>query len=97
MFLCMGDRFFRKVNIDSSFISAAGISIDGEYTSSDIELANILSVVSSRSKEINLLVDSSKFSKIGMLNITTKNKHQRIITDKDVDKSIASRLKIKQI
>lgn len=87
--------FLGKVNIDSSFISAAGISIDGEYTSSDIELANILSVVSSRSKEINLLVDSSKFSKIGMLNITTKNKHQRIITDKDVDKSIASRLKNK--
>lgn len=88
-------EFLEKINIDSAFISAAGVSIDGEFTSSDIELANILSVVSTRSKEINLLIDSSKFFKVGMLNINSKTKHQRIITDKYIDKDIASHLKNK--
>lgn len=88
-------EFLEKINIDSAFISVAGLSADGEFSSSDIELANILSVVSSRSNEINILADSSKFSKVGMLNINTKTKHQRIITDKYIDKQIVSHIKNK--
>ncbi|MBC7333953.1 MAG: DeoR/GlpR transcriptional regulator, partial [Actinobacteria bacterium] len=85
-------EFLQEINIDSSFISAAGVSIDGNCTSSDIELVNILNVVCSRSKNLNILVDSSKFLNRGMLNLSTKLIRKRIITDSQIDEDIASKL-----
>lgn len=75
--------FLENVNIDSSFISAAGISSKGSVTTSDMELASVLSVAIRKSKEINLLVDNTKFWKIGMLEICSTDKLKRIITDND--------------
>ena len=77
--------FLEKVNIDSAFISAAGISTDMNITSSDTELANILTVIFSRSKEVNLLIGSTKFFKAGMLDINPVNQCRRIITDSRID------------
>jgi len=85
--------FLEKVNLDASFVSVAGISTKGEISSANRELANVLNVVFKRSKEINLLVDSSKFSKTGMLNISPADKHRRVITDKEIDKKAISELK----
>lgn len=77
--------FLEKVNIDSAFISTAGISTDMNITSSDTELANILTAIFSRSKEVNLLIGSSKFFKAGMLDINPVNQCKRIITDSYID------------
>ncbi|GAI86741.1 unnamed protein product, partial [marine sediment metagenome] len=74
--------FLERLNINSAFISAAGISDEMGITSSDIELVNILSVVIKKSKEVNLLVDSTKFGKVGMIEICPINNITRIITDK---------------
>ena len=87
--------FLKKINIDSAFISAAGVSIKGGITSSDTELINILNVVFAKSEEVNLLMDSTKFSKAGMLNINPIDNCKRIITDKKIDKKVISDFKKK--
>jgi len=87
--------FLKKVNIDSAFISAAGLSIESGITTSDSELANILTMVFTRSKNINILADSSKFNQVGMLNISPVNNGMRIITDKGIDNNVITDFKKK--
>lgn len=87
------EDFLGKVNLDSAFISAAGVSVDRGITSSNVEIANVLAKVLAKSKEVNLLVDSSKFFKLGMLNISPIDNFKRIITDKDLDEKIVSDIK----
>ncbi len=81
--------FLEKVNINSAFISAAGISSEGKITSNNRELANIIKVVFARSSEVNLLVDSSKFHRSGMLNAGSIGDCKRVITGKNIDKGLA--------
>ena len=82
--------FLEKINIDAAFISAAGVSIEDGITTGTMELFEILKVVFDRSMEVNLLVDSSKFLKKGMLKINELKNCKRIITNKDIDKEILS-------
>ena len=88
--------FLNKINIDSAFISSAGVSVENGITSSDIELTNILKTVFKQSTEVNLLVDSSKFTKIGMLKIADLLDCKRIITDSDVSKEIINEFKARK-
>ena len=80
--------FLEKVNIDKAFISAAGISYDKSITTSSSELENILSIVCKKTKEINLLVDSTKFTKSGMINICNVKDFKRIITNSNTDSQV---------
>ncbi len=86
--------FLNKINIDSSFISAAGFSSDFScITSSDIDLTNILKIVFENSNEINLLMDSSKFIKRGMIEVDNVSKCRRIITNNDLGNNIIENFK----
>ncbi len=85
--------FLEKINLDAAFISAAGISPDLNITTSNPELAEVLKTVFQRTREVNLLVDSSKFFKTAMLNIGHIDQCKRIITDGGVDNETISRIK----
>jgi DeoR/GlpR family transcriptional regulator of sugar metabolism len=78
-------EFLRNLNMDSAFISAAGISPAMNITTSNPELAEILRVVFQRADEVNLLIDSSKIYKSALLNIEPIDKCSRIIADRDFD------------
>jgi len=84
--------FLEKINIGSAFISAAGITRDGKITYNNKELANTISAVIGRSSEINLIIDSSKFYKSGMLVVDGISSCKRIITDSGIDKKVISDL-----
>ena len=83
-------EFLKKVNIDSAFISAAGVSTSGGITSSDVELVNIMMKIFEKTHEVNLLVDSSKLQRIAMLFIKPIKDCKRIITDSSADKKTIS-------
>ena len=87
------NEFLEKINIDSAFISAAGISQHGKITTNNKDLSAILSLIFKRSKEINLLADSSKFFMEGMLNIAHLSNCRRLITDSDIDPDKLSEIK----
>ena len=46
------EEFLRKVNIDTAYISAAGVTEDGEITSNNKELAKTISIIFERSDEV---------------------------------------------
>ena len=73
--------FLERVNIDMSFISAAGISENNNLTTSSMDIANILNKAIDRSTVVYLLADSSKFFKKEMINICPLNRCTSLITD----------------
>jgi DeoR/GlpR family transcriptional regulator of sugar metabolism len=77
--------FLEKININSAFISAAGVSLEGHITSNNRDLANTIREVFQRSVEVNLLVDSDKFYRSGMLNVGSVEDCTRLITDKKIN------------
>jgi DeoR/GlpR family transcriptional regulator of sugar metabolism len=80
--------FLEKVNINSAFVSAAGITMEGSITSNNRDLANTIKEVMQRSVEVNLLVDSTKFHRSGMLDVGSIKDCTRVITDKRIDSEV---------
>jgi DeoR/GlpR family transcriptional regulator of sugar metabolism len=79
-------EFLERVHIDCAFISSAGISKQFQFTTSNMELSNILKKVIERSHEVNFLLDSTKIFKQAMNVISGTEKCTRIITDAQADK-----------
>ncbi len=73
--------FLSRLNFDQIFISCGGISIERGLMTSFAFVAEILKGASDVAREINLLVDSSKFSRMGTFSIMPVNGMTRIITD----------------
>lgn len=86
-------EFLDKINIDYAFISAAGISSEGKITTNNKDLAGILATIFKKKPEINLLIDSTKFFKKGLLNIASISDCKRIITDSSISKTAVKSIK----
>jgi len=86
-------EFLENINLDSAFISAAGVSENGTITTNNKDLAGILKKVFAKAKTVNLMVDSSKFFKKGMLDIASLDDCKRIITDIEISDLILKKLK----
>ncbi len=85
-------EFLQNINLDAAFVSAAGVSENGTITTNNKDLAGILKKVFSKAKTINLLIDSSKFFKKGMLDIAKLQDCHRIITDNEISEPVLKRL-----
>ena len=85
--------FISKLNFDQIFISCGAISIERGLMTSFLFISEILKKASEVTRQINLLVDSSKFSKIGTFSIMPVAAVTRIITDKNLEPKITERLK----
>jgi DeoR family transcriptional regulator of aga operon len=70
---------------DKYFLSADGITADGVFTS-NLEEGQIAKIVMSHAKENIILVDSSKFGRMGIINFAPLNKIHTLITDKKIPK-----------
>jgi DeoR/GlpR family transcriptional regulator of sugar metabolism len=86
-------EFLQNINLDVAFVSAAGVSENGTITTNNKDLAGILKKVFLKAGAVNLLIDSSKFFKKGMLDIASLDDCKRIITDKEISDSILKKLK----
>ena len=73
--------FLDKINIDCAFISAAGVSEDLKITTSNRELSSVLTKVIQKSAEINLLIDSTKLYRQGMVTVGALSECTRLIID----------------
>lgn len=73
--------FLDKLNFDSAFISASGVSRELNLTTGSIDIANTLKKVRERSLKVNLLADSSKLARQEMLTIFPLSKCDVLLTD----------------
>lgn len=76
--------FLETITIDSAFISAAGISENLKITTEHHGLSNTLQKVIRNSSEVNLLLDSSKLFRQGMIAFAEISDITRIITDDSI-------------
>jgi DeoR family fructose operon transcriptional repressor len=83
--------FILKLNFEQIFISCGAISTERGLMTSFPFVAEILKKASEVTQEINLLVDSSKFSKMGAFSVMPASQVSRIITDKKIDSKLAEK------
>jgi DeoR family fructose operon transcriptional repressor len=83
--------FISKLNFEQIFISCGAISTERGLMTSFPFVAEILKKASEVTQEINLLVDSSKFSKMGVFSMMPASQVSRIITDKKIDSRLAEK------
>lgn len=72
----------RKLQFDIAFITAGGVSLDKGVMTSLSYLLEIATAVLNSAKEVNLILDSSKFSKVAPLTIAPVSRLRRIISDR---------------
>ena len=87
------NNFIHNVNFDKAFISARGISVKNGLSTSQPYIVEVLQKVIEASREVNLLVDSSKFDRSGILKICSCNEITRIITDKYIDSDVMKEIR----
>jgi DeoR/GlpR family transcriptional regulator of sugar metabolism len=83
----MAVDFLARLNFDQIFISCGGISVERGLMTSFPFIAGLLQRTSSVTREINVLADSSKFSKVGTFSIIPVASITRIITDGKLDRA----------
>jgi DeoR/GlpR family transcriptional regulator of sugar metabolism len=80
--------FLARLNFDQIFISCGGISVERGLMTSFPFVVEILRRTSSVARQVNLLADSSKFSKVGTFSIIPATSITRIITDEKLDPAV---------
>jgi DeoR/GlpR family transcriptional regulator of sugar metabolism len=83
--------FLSRLNFDQIFISCGGISIERGLMTAFSFIAESLKMAATVTREINLLVDHSKFSKRCTFPIMPVTSLTRIITDRKLEPAIAER------
>ncbi len=76
---------FSMFRADKYFVSADGINEDGVFTS-NLEEGQLAKLIMSNAKENVLLIDSSKFDRMGIINYSSLEKFHTLITDKNLPK-----------
>ena len=74
---------FSMFRADKYFVSADGINEDGVFTS-NLEEGQLAKLIMSSAKENVLLIDSSKFDRMGIINYSSLGKFHTLITDKNL-------------
>lgn len=77
-----------KLNFDQIFISCGAISVERGLMTSFPFVAEMLQRTSAVTKAINVLVDSSKFSRVGTFSIVPASSITRIITDGRLERTV---------
>lgn len=80
------ELFLKTVRVDKSFISVRGINQNGELSDPDLEELVVKKVAIQNSREINVLIDSTKFGKTSLVKLADIGNVTRIITDNGVNK-----------
>ncbi len=79
----LAEKGVRNYHVDKLFLGAKGISIAGVTDSYEAE-AQLKKVMIESAKETILVIDSSKFNKIALVNIVPLKAISKVITDKGI-------------
>ena len=84
---------FSELNIQKSFICASGITVENGVSDFNMQEAVTRKIIIERSIEVFVAADSSKFHRDVTINIATLDKIDYIITDSQLNRSIANNFK----
>jgi DeoR family fructose operon transcriptional repressor len=86
-------RVLEELNFDVAFVSCAGFSLAHGATTDSPVLVEILRSVAQRSREVVLMMDSSKFSRLAMMTSLRATDVTRIVTDDQVSPDTLRRVR----
>lgn len=86
-------RVLEEMNFDAAFISCAGFSLAHGATTDSPVLVEVLRGVAARAREIVLLMDSSKFTRVAMMTSLPARKITRIVTDDGAPEDLLRRIR----
>ncbi|MEN6606262.1 MAG: DeoR/GlpR family DNA-binding transcription regulator [Bryobacteraceae bacterium] len=86
-------RVLEEMNFDAAYVSCAGFSLTHGATTDSPVLVEVLRGVAARSREVVLLVDSSKFTRLAMMTSLRANEITRIVTDDQVPEDLLRRMR----
>jgi DeoR/GlpR family transcriptional regulator of sugar metabolism len=81
--------FIRRLNFDTAFVSAAGITLDAGLTTSRAPLADVLNAARDSAARTVGLVDSSKFGRASLVSIAAASDLDLIVTDDGLPLEVA--------
>lgn len=84
-------RVFEEMNFDAAFISCAGFDLAHGATTDSPVLVELLREAARRAREVVLLVDSSKFSRVAMMTSLRASEITRIVTDNEIRDDVRQR------
>lgn len=84
---------FSQLNIQKSFIGAGGITVENGISDYNMQEAVTRKMIIERSREVYVVADSSKFGKDVTINVAPLSRIDCIITDSQLNKSIAAEFK----
>ena len=81
--------FIRRLNFDTAFVSAAGITLDAGLTTSRAPLADVLNAARASAARTVGLVDASKFGRASLVSIAAARDLDLIVTDDGLPEDVA--------
>jgi DeoR family fructose operon transcriptional repressor len=82
----MAEAALDNLTFDRAFLAATGFSLEQGFSNSNLFEVQIKKKVMRQSKEVNFLIDHSKFGNQSLYKITMPDRINRIITDKEPSK-----------
>ncbi len=87
-------QFFNNISVDIAFLSAIAVSVERGYVAAMSQMdADVTRSIINNSRKKVLLVDSSKFYNKAYIKASPLDKFDIIITDADVEKKIAEKIR----
>lgn len=81
-------EFLGGLNLETAFISGAGLTLENGLTTAQRSIADVLSAASAAAQDTVALVDASKFGTHSLLTIAPVQAIDRLIVDEGVDAEI---------
>jgi DeoR/GlpR family transcriptional regulator of sugar metabolism len=82
-------EFIRRLNFDTAFVSAAGITLDAGLTTSRAPIADVLRAARDAAGRVVALVDSTKFGRASLVSIARAQDLDAVVSDGALDGGVA--------
>jgi DeoR/GlpR family transcriptional regulator of sugar metabolism len=86
------DNILDEVHIEKSFLGCAGFTIEEGPTDVNIDEIKLRKVVINKTKNVIILVDSSKWGKVSLTSLMKTEQIHTIVTDKNAPKDMISEI-----
>jgi DeoR/GlpR family transcriptional regulator of sugar metabolism len=82
--------FIRRLNFDTAFVSAAGITLDAGLTTSRAPIADVLRAARDVAGRVVALVDSTKFGRASLVSIAPAQELDLVVSDGALEREVAA-------
>ena len=82
-------EFIRRLNFDTAFVSAAGLTLDAGLTTSRGPIADVLRAARDAAARVVALVDATKFGRASLVSIAPAQDVDLIVSDAALDAQVA--------